>query len=209
MASGPLAEMISAVVDGEASEFEYRKVLDGLSEADVRGHIGRQYAMRAVIRGEADHFCPAALTGRILLAVGNEPPLSRVEPARWRRPMIGIAVAASVCMVAVLGSRWAVQNDAQPEAALAAAAVVPKPASLGELGQSAQRTTAVSSVAGVGFGSAVPVAAGSIPDPAATANRRAEQRLQRYLLEHENSAALGGNQGVLPYARVVDYESLK
>jgi hypothetical protein len=99
----------------------------------------------------------------------------------------------------------------QPEAALVAAAVAPKTATLGELGQPAQRTTAVSSVAGVGFGSAVPVAAGGTgtSDSGVTANRGAEQRLQRYLLEHEHNAALGGNQGMLPYARVVEYEQPK
>ena len=33
--NAPLREMISAVVDGEASEFEYRRVLESVDDAGV------------------------------------------------------------------------------------------------------------------------------------------------------------------------------
>ena len=66
--SEPLREMISAVADGEASEFECRRVLDGLKDGEVRSLLGRHYALRSVMRGEVDRLCPPQLTSKILAA---------------------------------------------------------------------------------------------------------------------------------------------
>ena len=212
MANDPLHEMLSAVIDGEASEFEYRKVIEGLRKPELRSHMARHYALGSILRGEAERVCPATVTERIFAAIENEPALSQMKAPRWRQPLLGMAIAASVCAVAVIGTRWMMPGGALPSTSLPSAAEVarvnkPESQVLGELGQPAHRNTASSGVAaGVGFGAALPVAVGSPGGPEADANRDAEIRLRRYLLEHEGNATLNGNQGVLPYARVVNFE---
>ena len=49
----PLREMASAVVDGEASEFETRRLLEALGEPGVSALVARHYTVRSVLRREA------------------------------------------------------------------------------------------------------------------------------------------------------------
>ena len=57
-----LREMVSALVDGEASEFECRRVLAGMDDPALRGLVDRHYSLRAVARQEARLLCPATLS---------------------------------------------------------------------------------------------------------------------------------------------------
>ncbi|MBP6381278.1 MAG: hypothetical protein KBG29_00510 [Pseudomonadales bacterium] len=202
--NGPLREMISAVVDGEASEFEYRRVLDGVDEPGVSALIGRHYAVRAVARGEVQALCPPALTAGILSALAAEAPAAAAS--RWRMPVGGVAVAASVCMAAVFGLRALApeQPGMQQVSALAPSAAV----SLGELGRPGGLPVPVTGPAlPVGFGSALPVAGGVVQPAGASADQLAEQRLRLFMVDHVQNAALHTNQGMLPYARVVSHEA--
>lgn len=197
--------MVSAVVDGEASEFEYRRVLDSVGEPEVRALLGRHYAVRAVARGEAQALCPPALTAGILAAIAAEVPAAAAAPRR-RLPVGGVAVAASVCMAAVFGLRALAPEpaDLQHAGAVASTAAV----SLGELGRPGGLPVTVAGPAmPVGFGSALPVAAGGLQHAGASADQLAEQRLRLFMVDHVQNAALNTNQGMLPYARLASYET--
>lgn len=206
--SEPLREMISAVVDGEASEFEYRKVFESLEDGDVRALLSRHYTLRTVMRRDADRLCPDTVSAGIFAALAAEMTVSIAPVRRWRQPLGGLAVAASVCLVAVLGSQAMIQQDtagldAGQSQRLASSGAV----SVGPLGRSAYTVAApLMAAPGVGMASAVPVAAGASGDLGADANRMAQQRLQLYMLQHAQNAALNTNQGMLPYARVVNYQ---
>ena len=206
--NGPLREMISAVVDGEASEFEYRRVLESVDDAGVTALLGRHYAVRAVARGEARALCPPALTASVLAAVAAQEPAAAVAPAvaRWRMPVGGVAVAASVCMAAVFSLRALAPEPAgMPQASIVAASAG---ASLGELGRPGGLPVPVTGPAvPVGFGSAVPAPGGGLQHAGASPDQLAEQRLRLFMVDHVQNAALNTNQGMLPYARVVSYEA--
>ncbi|MBK8993468.1 MAG: hypothetical protein IPM40_18165 [Gammaproteobacteria bacterium] len=206
--NAPLREMISAVVDGEASEFEYRRVLESVDDAGVTALLGRHYAVRAVARGEARALCPPALTAGILAAVAAQQPAAATAPAasRWRMPVGGVAVAASVCMAAVFGLRALAPEPAGiPQVAVVASSAG---TSLGELGRPGGLPVPVTGPAvPVGFGSAVPAPGGGLQHAGASPDQLAEQRLRLFMADHVQNAALNTNQGMLPYARVVSYEA--
>lgn len=190
----PLREMASALVDGEASEFETRRVLEQATDPAIRSLLARHYAVRSVLRREAPLLCPPALTNSILAAIDAEPQsLVAPAPSRWRAWAGGAAVAASVCMVAVLGTHALVsQGPAAQAPSVAAAGAVVAP-----LGQPA----------------ATPVAMGTVLTPVGLraplvddADGAARERLRMYMLEHAGNAALNTPEGMMPYARVVSYD---
>lgn len=201
----PLGEMISAVIDGESSEFEMRRVLDGCDDAQTRALMARHFAVRSVLRGEATALCPARTSAAIFAALDAEASFEPVHaPKRWRVPFGGIAVAASVCMLAVFSLRTLAPatTDTVGVPALAASGAQP----LAPLGPSAM-------VVGVVPATAVPVGFDATQritheaTLAGDANRLAEDRLHLFMGEHVRNAAFNVNQGMLPYARVVSDES--
>jgi sigma-E factor negative regulatory protein RseA len=202
-----LREMVSAVVDGEASDFECRSVLHNMGDPEVRKLLARHYAVRAVARAEVRALCPPTLSASILAAVATEPPAAAAAAIpRWRMPLGGVAVAASVCMAAVFGLRALspVPEGAAPAPAVAA---VGGGETLGSLGRSAARAAQPPGYAvTVGFDPAARAARGAVPD-AHGANRLAEERLQLFMHDHVQNASLNTNQGMLPYARVAAYET--
>lgn len=200
----PLREMVSAVVDGEAGEFELRRVLDGLDDADakVKALLTRHYAVRAVVRREAACLCPQRTSDAIFAALDAEPPRAAARLAgRWRVPIGGVAVAASVCMVAVLGLRGFAPTGgeaASDELQLAATGTEALP----QLGPPLRIVNALPSVAvPVGFGAPAHLSSATIQTSAA--NRLAEDHLRFYMGEHVQNAWLNASQGMLPYARFV------
>ncbi|MCG3171412.1 MAG: Sigma factor AlgU negative regulatory protein [Pseudomonadales bacterium] len=202
----PLREMASAVADGEASEFELRRVLDGLDEGELKSLLGRHYMVRSVVRGEATALCPPQVSAAIFAALDAEvPPAVAGARARRRIPLGGVAVAASVCMVAVFGLRaLAPAGDAAGAAGVQLAGTPAR--SLAPLGPPAAVVKTMPSAAvPVGFGPAARVP--SVPGQFAGADRLAEERLRVYMDEHVRNAALNTNQGMLPYARAVSDES--
>lgn len=202
----PLREMVSAVVDGESSEFEMRRVLDSFEDAEVRALMSRHFAVRSLLRGEATVFCPSGLSQSVFAALDAEaPPQASPTSTRKRIPLGGIAVAASVCMVAVFGLRALGPTGAVNPANVPALAISDSQP-LASLGPPAVVVNNLPSAAvPVGFGSAARVA--SEAAHTLSADRLAEERLRLYMGEHVRNAAFNTNQGMLPYARVVSDES--
>lgn len=190
----PLREMASALVDGEASEFETRRFLESLGEPGVSALVARHYTVRSVLRRDASAICPPDLTDAVLAAVRAE--AIHASPrfaARWKHWAGGAAVAASVCMVTVIGVRGLPDSGNEvPAHAIAASGVT-----MGSLGApvSPSPVLARSGAVPVGLGAAIPASADD-------ADRVAEQRLQMYMLEHARNASLNTPQGMIPFVRV-------
>ena len=199
-----LREMVSALVDGEASEFECRRVLAGMDDPALRSLVDRHYSLRAVARQEAQLLCPAPLGANILAALEHEPALraaSAPAGSRWRMRAGAAAVAASVCFLAVIGMRaLAPSGDAQ--ATLASSGVT-----LGSLGQPVSRALPFAgSTTPLGLARAVSDDRGGARTVGAS-NQLAEQRLRLFMADHARNAALNTNQGMMPLARVASYQS--
>ena len=105
-----LRMQISAFVDGELPENENELLLRRLSQdAALRQQVAQYLEIGRLIR--QDHEVPGMgeLRDRIAAALGEEPAQHPVEtelPAsRFTRPAIGVAIAASVAVIALLGIR--------------------------------------------------------------------------------------------------------
>ena len=191
----PLREMVSALVDGEASEFETRRVLDEAAGAELRDLLGRHYTVRSLLRHEGEFLCPPALTRSILAAIEQEPlPRAGAAPGlRWRGWLGGAAIAASVCVATVAGVRsLAERNDQSAAPQLAAMS-----GSLGSLGQPAKAPMPMGAVA---------MTVGLRPPIADDADGLAQDRLRMFMLENTANAALNTPEGMMTYARVVSWD---
>jgi len=102
------AELLSALMDGELSERERATMLDRLGgESALRRRWARYHAARAALHDGAVRL-PQGFDERVRRARANEPAIlapkrrSRAQPS-WLRPLTGIAIAASVAVVAIGG----------------------------------------------------------------------------------------------------------
>jgi sigma-E factor negative regulatory protein RseA len=101
---------LSAFIDGELPENESELLLRRLSQDSALRQQAEEYlAIGRALRGERDVPGMGDLRGRIASGLGVEPlPEAQVEtfvPSRFMRPVAGIAIAASVAVVALIGLR--------------------------------------------------------------------------------------------------------
>ena len=105
-----LRMQISAFVDGELPENENELLLRRLSQdAALRQQVAQYMQIGRLMR--RDHEVPGMreLRDRIAVSLGEEPvqhPVATEVPAsRFTRPAVGVAIAASVAVMALLGIR--------------------------------------------------------------------------------------------------------
>lgn len=198
-------ESMSALMDGEASELDLRRVLAGLDEdselADRWGryHLARDALhARAVVHAQADGLADAVAAAIRAPAPAEFPDAAargraRALPRRWQSAA-SFAVAASLTAAVMLGARqleWS--GDADP--------AVPAAAPFGLV--SGQGGVPVRASYGSAASTAVVTGSPLQPQAATTDYREiALQRLLRYSEQHAERAVLNTPQGLIPYARV-------
>jgi sigma-E factor negative regulatory protein RseA len=117
--SEQLKESLSAVMDGEADEFEIRRVLNEAAEdAELRGVWERYHLVRSVMRGEGRKLGAGTLgrefwaqidadvvtAGSEVVPIESEPETSHgTSRLSWNQRIAGIAVAAGVAAAVVIG----------------------------------------------------------------------------------------------------------
>lgn len=177
-------DQLSALVDGELSPAEYRQVLNAIN---TRPELKQRW-MRYHLAADAlkNNLPPAVMkpgfSAHVIQAIDAEPTV--LAPRRFfyrvnliAKQMAGLAVAASVTAVAVLGIQtWRLQDAQQPPMAQVAPPVV----------NVAHPVTAV--------------AEENAPLPA-----HVQLQINQYLLNHNQNAL--GAQRMLPYARIVGHIS--
>jgi sigma-E factor negative regulatory protein RseA len=179
--SEEIREQLSALVDDELDELE-RPLLLGRLQRDraLRETLGRYELIGEVLRGSGQ---PAALgvASRVEAALSGDAALHGAEPmhgaSRWWKPLAGVAVAASVAVVAVYLVHPG-QQDAGPTLANAPAPEI--------------RTVEVQGEGGEQWARIQP---------------QVDERLSGYLVNHNEYAASRGVQGVMPYVRIVGFEN--
>ena len=101
---------ISAFVDGELPDNESELLLRRLcQDAAMRSQVAAYLSIGRAIRGDEEPAGMATLRTRIGEALGEEvvqsPDISEKQPVRFLRPVAGVAIAASVALVALVGLR--------------------------------------------------------------------------------------------------------
>lgn len=206
--SEKLKEEMSALMDGELAHPSAMEAVDVLIQRDeLQVHWARYHVVRDVLRHKVYPDAGVALRERMRECLADEPvhlASRRRLPRRWRetlKPLAGMALAASVAVVAVLAVRGVDEGPGRPEIAAT----------------EAQRVVAGASMPATGMatGMAIPAAAVSGDDARPATLRRLHwsttepavtKRLNAYLVNH--SEYLGGPiSGMHPYARIVGYDT--
>ena len=186
--SDGIRELSSAAVDDELGEFDQARLLKALKDDPEQRELWERYHMISDALG--DHLPERVgddLSARVRAAVSREAALSVSESAvipgskAIKGPWGGVAIAASVALMAIIGVRSFNADDAgNPSAQVAS---VPAPSA---------------NIRQVASGTRWHLAAPGV-----------ENKLNGYLVNHYESAPIGAMPGVLPYASIVGYDSKK
>lgn len=187
-----IREQLSALADDELSEAE-RPLLLGRLQRDLqlRACLGRYQLIGEVMRGGDIPAATLGVADRVQRALAEDAPLHAAPLHRltWWKPVAGLAVAASVALVAVLSVSSLRTGDGADQQ-------VPALASSGT--QSLAVPASASLTAG---GGDAPADQWDRLDP------HIDKRLSGYLVNHNEYAASRGVQGVMPYVRIVGYDT--
>jgi sigma-E factor negative regulatory protein RseA len=210
-----LKERVSALVDGELEAQSASETVDVLiASHELQLHWSRYHLVRDVLRHKVYPDARSELCVRVRERLADEalhfPVQQRRFSERWRgalKPAAGMALAASVALVAIVAVRSLGELPRQPATA-----------ALTSSQETSQQTTpgrAAVQVTGSGLPAVIPasVSANAQIRPAAlrrlqwnTSEPAVANRLNGYLVNH--SEHLGGPIGGLhPYARIVGYDT--
>jgi negative regulator of sigma E activity len=204
--SEQIREQVSAFLDGELPNSETELLLKRLSrDGELRESFGRYAVIGEALRGSSPILLAKGFTSRINFAIDGEPVPANVQaqPARaprWWRPFAGVAVAAGVAAVAVVG--WQQRADApvvRPGVAMTAQNAAVQSAAAP--GASAPGATAPGATApGVAAPGAAAREAISYTVPAAPAGLAtgfAPARLTKYVFAHSRYSSGLDQRGVV------------
>ncbi len=198
MSRDALHESLSALMDGEASELEVRRLLrDSADDGELRERWRHWHVARAAMHDELQ--APKLdLASRVSAALADEPALVAQVP--WYARMPGrVAVAASVTLAVLAGLQFApLGEQAAPQLAqqeiptlTIPGQALPGPAILAGY-QPAEAGTDVQ-----------PVSAEAVQP---TQNRWHEERMPLYLHQHLQQVSASQGNAQLPQARVANFE---
>ena len=192
--SEKMRESLSALLDDEANEMELQRVLKQVEgDEELRLTWARYNMARDALSGHQLSSLNADISARVRDSIAAQGAGGLRQ--RLLRPVASLAVAASVAATVVIGGQQLAQIGSDP------------------YGQGAQTVAASASPVGlVNSLGATTVQASygnqSVPvlQPAThTAYRElARQRMQKYMQEHAEHAALNSPQGLIPFARVAE-----
>lgn len=174
-------ESLSALMDGEVRDRDLDTLEDWTRDEGLRAAWGRYHLISECIRGTLPRQMDPALASRIAVALRNEPVILAPDSGvsrPWLKPLAGMAIAASVATLAVVG----IQMNRGPDTGLGAS------------------VAGVETAAG-GSGGQVNLAAGQARQ-AAPANT-VDPRLNRYLIKYSAQRDGAAVQGVPSNVRVV------
>ena len=190
--SDEIREQLSALADDELSDVEQPLLLGRLQrDAELRACLGRYQLIGEVMRGTGA-TATLGVANRVQQALANDLPASAGTPARiplWK-PVAGLAVAASVALVAVLTVSSVNESPTGNVPVLATANPAPV------IVRSPAPNAAVIQVNDSGDDTQWDRLDPSI-----------DKRLSGYLVNHNEYAASRGVQGVMPYVRIVGHDT--
>lgn len=191
-----LRESLSAMMDDEANELEVERILSQAgSETELRNTWSRYQYVRGALSGQAMGYPSldvSAAVSRAIEAEAGTPVKASSEGVRerWLRPLASLAVAASVTATVVIGGQQLAQiGSGDPTNVPAVAAGSPSPVGL------------VYSPVGTALQASYPRPVLK-PVSQSAYNELARQKMEKYMQEHAEHAALNSPQGLIPFSRV-------
>ena len=199
-------EELSAFVDDELDGPARARIVDALyGSPELRRAWARFHLIGDVVRKVGPVPGADSIAEQVSAALSNEPVVRIVPHPRrpWLGPLAGLALAAAVAAVAVMGIHSLDDGDAPSPSAAGASRQGIAPAGSAPTAPDAAAPRIASTAAPAATPAAAPAAvrlrwSGVAPD--------AEARLNAYLVSH-NEYAGNGMGGVLPYVRIVGYRS--
>lgn len=192
-----LRESLSALMDDEANDLELERILSRITEdSELRRAWVRYSAARSAVSGGAVACLDRDISASVRQAIRDETVPGRTGDAirqRLLRPLASFAVAASVAATVIIGGKQlAGLSAADPYDAGDTFAASASPVGLiNSYGASPVRAS---------YGTeSVPVLQ---PATRTAYDELARQRMERYIQEHAEHAALNSPQGLVPFARV-------
>lgn len=200
-------EQISSLVDDELGDTDPRLAIETmLADQDARLRWERYHLVSDALKRDLPSIIDCQLASRVMAELHNAPtvlaPHSHSESlpsaaSSITKRLAGLAVAASVATIAVIGAQMLYRTDN----VISAQQYAQMPAT---------KNTEIASVASTGGGAGI--SQGDIQKFAQTLNKptlAAETDIQnnpyinKYLLDHNQHAARGVVQGVMPYVRII------
>jgi sigma-E factor negative regulatory protein RseA len=189
-----MRESLSALLDDEANELELERILSQIGDDDdLRQTWVRYNATRATVSGHPVAHMGLDISTQVRLAIAEHNVPAGGLGRRLLRPLASLAVAASVAATVVIGGQQLAQiggADAYSNSQSLAASASP----VGMLNSLGATTVQAS------YGTrSIPVLQ---PATRTAYQELARQRMQKYMQEHAEHAALNSPQGLIPFARV-------
>jgi sigma-E factor negative regulatory protein RseA len=188
-----MRESLSALMDDEANELELERILANITDdSELRQTWVRYNVVRSVSSGHAVDHMNLDISAQVRKELTQQAERGPGLRQRLLRPVASIAVAASVAATVVIGGQQLAQIGTAPfEDNQAIASSVSPVGMLNSLGATPVKAS---------FGTrSVPVLQ---PATRTAYQELARQRMQLYMQEHAEHAALNSPQGLIPFARV-------
>lgn len=207
--TNPSDERISALVDGELDEQECQAAVDELlAHSDKRAAWGRYHLVSHTLKRRLPTGMDYAFSSRVMAALENEPTVlapRKHSHSSWGQRAAGLAVAASVAAIAVLGVQFMYQQDGQaPTQQLAQLPTKLSPMQLQQ--QSVARANIQQAIQpSLRANIQTVTQTSTLPNISSKLTPRTYSRLNKYLVDHNQQASAAVMQGVIPYARIVAY----
>lgn len=205
-------EAISAFMDGEYGQSPEAILASFQSDPELLASWRRYHLIGDALRGQLESGMPVTdLTRRVAMALAAEPTVLSPRPhqMRWKKalkPVAGMAIAASVALVAIVGLRGLDQATS-----VSAPASVPAVADMTINTAPATINSFASEPLDLPLQSlqpASPAPLAHMVSADATLNSHAEPvqpnyGFKSYLINHNEYRASSGVRGSMPYARIV------
>jgi sigma-E factor negative regulatory protein RseA len=185
------ASQLSALVDEQLDAMEINLALRRLSrDRGLQARWERYHLISDALQGHLPDVLDPAFAARLHAAIANEPlPQPAIKPLpAWYKPVTGFGLAASVTLAALVGMQMNSPDLASTPASLTTSSA-----------------PAVAFAAAPARSTSIPVQTAALNPP--LANDPTQARLNRYLVSHNGYASMNSVQGVLPYVRMVGYQT--
>jgi sigma-E factor negative regulatory protein RseA len=199
-------EALSALKDDEAEELELRRLLKHPDTLEVNRQWRNMYQLSDAMSGRPLSFQHWDISGKVSAAIIGDSafsapadPLPKSPQRLWLRPMAGFAVAASVAVAVVLGTQTLTHHNLELNtSATPSLANRVYPALSGRNVSAGGQQTNRTNVANA------PVRSNS--KGVILGDLAAEQRLQKYMLQHTEQSSLNNSHGMINFARVASFD---